>query len=120
MKHIKTLTLVLALAAAPAAFAASSMDNMDMKSMGDMDMKSSAPSQQMPHPIAAEIKKIDGTAGKVTLKHGAIDNLGMPAMTMAFPVKDRTSLKDFKEGDAVQVTFEKVKGKPTVVEMHRQ
>lgn len=32
----------------------------------------------------------------------------------------RTVGKPFKEGDAVQVTFEKVKGKPTVVEMHRQ
>lgn len=120
MKHLKIATLVLALVAVPAAFAASSMDNMDMKSMGNMDMKSSAPSQQAPHPVAAQIMKIDGTAGKVTLKHGAIDNLGMPAMTMAFPVKDRAWLKDFKEGDAVQVTFDKVKGKPTVVEMTRQ
>jgi Cu/Ag efflux protein CusF len=120
MKHIKTFTLVLALTAAPVAFAATPMENMDMKSMGGMDMKSSAPSKQMPHPVAAEIMKIDAQAGKVTLKHGAIDNLGMPAMTMAFPVKNRAALKDFKEGDAVQVTFDKVKGKPTVVDMHRQ
>ncbi len=119
MKHIKTLTLIAALAAAPAAFAATSMDGMDMKSMGGMDMKSSAPSQQAPHPVAAEIKKIDAQSGKVTLKHGPIQNLGMAAMTMAFPVKDRASLKDFKEGDSVMVTFDKVEGKPTVVDMHR-
>ena len=31
MKYIKTLALTLALAAAPAAFAAGSMDGMDMK-----------------------------------------------------------------------------------------
>ncbi|CAG2158892.1 copper-binding protein [Cupriavidus numazuensis] len=111
MKHIKTLTLVAALVAAPAAFAATSMEG--------MDMKSSAPSQQAPHPVAAEIKKIDAQSGKVTLKHGPIQNLGMAAMTMAFPVKDRALLKDFKEGDSVMVTFDKVEGKPTVVDMHR-
>jgi Cu/Ag efflux protein CusF len=31
-----------------------------------------------------EIKKIDIEQGKVTLKHGAIENLGMPSMTMVF------------------------------------
>ena len=119
MKHIKTLTLAVALAAAPAAFATTSMEGMDMKSMGNMDMKSSAPAKQTPHPVAAEIKKIDAQAGKVTLKHGPIENLGMSAMTMAFPLKDHASLKDFKEGDSVLATFDKVDGKPTVVDMRR-
>ncbi|MGH8784352.1 MAG: copper-binding protein [Cupriavidus necator] len=116
MKPIKTLALMLAIAAAPTAFAAGSMDGMDMKGM---DMKPSAASQQSPHPVAAEIKKIDAQAGKVTLKHGRIENLGMAAMTMAFPVKDRTILKGFKDGDTVSVTFDKVDGKPTVVDMRR-
>lgn len=117
MKHVKTLTLILALAAAPAAFAAGSMDGMDMKGM---DMKPSAASQQAPQPVAAEIKKIDRKAGKVTLKHGPIENLGMSAMTMAFPVKDRAALKNFKEGESVSVTFDKVNDKPTVVDMQRK
>lgn len=112
MKLFKTLSLVLALATAPAAFAAPPMDG--------MDMKPSAASQQAPHPVAAEIKKIDAKAGKVTLKHGPIENLSMSAMTMAFPVKDRASLKDFKEGDSVSVTFDKVDDKPTVVDMRRK
>lgn len=117
MKYIKTLALTLALAAAPAAFAAGSMDGMDMKGM---DMKPSAASQQAPQPVAAEVKKIDAKSGKVTLKHGPIENLGMSAMTMAFPVKDRASLKNFKEGETVSVTFDKVDGKPTVVDMQRR
>ena len=119
MKHIKNLALLVAFAAAPAAFAATAMEGMDMKSMGGMDMKSSAPTQHAPHPVAAEIKKIDLQSGKVTLKHGPIENLGMSAMTMAFPVKDRAALKDFKEGDAVLATFDKVEGKPTVVDLRR-
>ncbi|KAI3592056.1 hypothetical protein D9X30_2941 (plasmid) [Cupriavidus sp. U2] len=117
MKHVKVLALTLALAAAPTAFAAGSMDGMDMKST---DMKPSAASQQAPHPVAAEVKNIDAKAGKVTLKHGPIENLGMPAMVMAFPVKDRASLKNFKDGDAVSVTFDKVNGAPTVVDMQRR
>lgn len=117
MKHFKTLAFVLALAGTPAAFAAGSMDGMDMKGM---DMKPSATSQRAPHPVAAEIKKIDPQAGKVTLKHGPIENLGMPAMTMAFPVKDRASLKNFKEGESISVTFDRVDGKPTVVDMQRK
>ncbi|RDK07491.1 copper-binding protein [Cupriavidus lacunae] len=112
MTSIKTLALFLAFATTPAAFAAGSMDG--------MNMKAPALSQQAPQPVAAEIRKIDAQTGKVTLKHGPITNLGMGPMTMAFPVKDRASLKDFKEGEAVSVTFDNVDGKPTVVEMRRK
>ncbi len=116
MKSVKTLACLLALAATsaatPLAFAAGAMDG--------MDMKPSAASQPAPRPVPAEIRKIDAQAGKVTLKHGPIENLGMSAMTMAFPVKDPASLKNFKEGEAVSVTFDNVDGKPTVVEMRRK
>ncbi len=110
MKYANALSIVLALAA-PAAFAAGSMDS--------MDMKPATQSQQAPHPVAAEVKKIDQKAGKVTLKHEAIENLGMDAMTMAFPVKNRAVLKNFKVGDTVSVTFDNVNGKATVVDMRR-
>ncbi|WP_029044615.1 copper-binding protein [Cupriavidus sp. amp6] len=112
MKRVKTLAIVLALAATPAAFAAGSMDG--------MDMKPSAGSKQAPRPVAAEIKKIDMKAGKVTLRHDPIENLGMSAMTMAFPVKDRASLQHFREGESVWATFDNVDGKPTVVGMQRK
>lgn len=112
MSHIKTFTIVLALAAAPAAFSAGSMDGMDMKPAGQ--------AKQAPKPVAAQIRKIDIDSGQVTLRHGAIDNLGMGAMTMSFTVKDKASLKNFKEGDAVLATFDMVDGKPTVMEMRHR
>ena len=112
MTTLKTLAAVLAIAAAPIAFAAGAMDGMDMKAPSS--------SSQAAHPVPAEIRKIDAQAGKVTLKHGPIENLGMPAMTMAFPVKDRASLSRFKEGDAVLVTFGKIGGSPTVLDMQRK
>ncbi len=109
---IKTLVAVLAFAAAPIAFAAGAMEG--------MDMKAPSASSQAARPVPAEIRKIDAQAGKVTLKHGPIENLGMPAMTMAFPVKDRASLSRFKEGDAVSVTFGKIDGSPAVLDMQRK
>lgn len=111
MTPLKTLVIALAIGVAPAAFAAGSMES--------MDMKAPATSQAAARPVAAEIKKIDVQAGKVTLKHGPIEHLAMPAMTMAFPVKDRASLGNFKERDTVSVVFDTVGGQPTVVDMRR-
>ena len=39
-----------------------------------------------------EIRKVDKSSGKVTIKHGPLKNLDMPAMTMVFQVKDATML----------------------------
>ncbi|MEN9395588.1 MAG: hypothetical protein RLZ81_118 [Pseudomonadota bacterium] len=48
-----------------------------------------------------QILKIDLEAGKVTIKHGDIRNVGMPPMTMVFPVKDKAMLDGLKSGDKV-------------------
>jgi len=55
--------------------------------------------------IKGEVKKIDESAGKVTLKHGPAKSLGMDEpMTMVYRVKDPAMLKQVKVGD--KVTFE--------------
>lgn len=59
---------------------------------------------------AGEIKKIDKNAGKITLKHGPIQNLGMSNMTMVFRVKDPAMLEKLKAGDKVKFAAEKVNG----------
>lgn len=115
MKHASALAFTLALVTSPLALAATPMEGMDMKPAAQASQ-----SNQAPKPVAAEIRKIYPDMGKVTLKHGAIDNLGMGAMTMTFAVKDKASLKDFNEGDKVSAVFDTVNGQPTVVEMHRQ
>ena len=58
----------------------------------------------------AEVRKVDKSAGKITLKHGEIKNLDMPPMTMVFQVKDKAALDTVKEGDKVKFTAERVKG----------
>jgi Cu(I)/Ag(I) efflux system protein CusF len=59
--------------------------------------------------VNGEVKKVDETAKKITLKHGAIKNLGMEedGMTMVFRVQDPAMLKQVKVGDKVQFTAER-------------
>jgi Cu/Ag efflux protein CusF len=61
-----------------------------------------------------EIKKVDKEAGKLTIKHGELKNLGMPGMTMVFKAKDAAMLDKVKEGDKVRFVAEKVGGALTV------
>jgi Cu/Ag efflux protein CusF len=61
-----------------------------------------------------EVKKVDREARKLTIKHGEIASLGMPPMTMVFPVTDEKSLETLKAGDKVRFSAEKIKGTITV------
>ena len=49
-----------------------------------------------------EIRRVDKSAGKVTLKHGEIRNLDMPPMTMVFAVPDKALLEPLQAGDKVR------------------
>lgn len=60
-----------------------------------------APAAQSASKIDGEVRKVDKGAGKLTIKHGEIKAMGMPAMTMMFPVKDKALLDRVKEGDKV-------------------
>ncbi len=71
-------------------------------------------------PADGEVKKIDKAQGKVTLKHGEIKNLDMPAMTMVFRVKDAKMLDGLAEGAKVKFAAEKIDGQYTVTDMKRQ
>ena len=66
-----------------------------------------------------EVRKVDRDAGKVTIRHGELRNLDMPAMTMVFRVKDPAMLAELKEGDRIRFTAEKVDGNFTVTELQR-
>ena len=68
----------------------------------------------------AEIRKVDPASGMVTLKHGALGNVGMPPMTMAFKARDAAMLKQVHEGDKVKVRVENVGGTMTIVTMQKQ
>lgn len=61
-----------------------------------------------------EVRKVDKRAGKVTIRHGEIRNLEMPAMTMVFTAKDPAMLDALKEGDKIKFTADNVNGVLTV------
>lgn len=62
-----------------------------------------------------EVKKVDKEAGKVTIKHGPLENLGMPAMTMVFRVKEAAMLDALKAGDKINFLADKLNGAFTVM-----
>lgn len=61
-----------------------------------------------------EVRKVDKDAQKLTLRHGPIDNLGMPGMTMVFQVQDPAVLDRVKAGDKVRFAADKIGGTFTV------
>jgi len=70
--------------------------------------------------VQGEVRKIDEAAGKVTLKHGPIKNLGMDiGMTMTFRVTDPAMLKQVKVGDKVEFEAEQAASGYTVTKMQK-
>ena len=64
-----------------------------------------------------EVRKVDKDAQKITIKHGPIDNLGMPAMTMVFRVKDPALLEKVKAGDRILFAADRINGAYTVTQI---
>ncbi|HEY0845075.1 MAG TPA: copper-binding protein [Noviherbaspirillum sp.] len=102
MRHITAITcLAAALSLSPFALAAS-------------DQPGAAAAAALSD---GEIRKVDKSAGKITIKHGPIANLEMPNMTMVFRAKDPAMLEQVKAGDKVKFAAEKVNGVFTVTQI---
>ena len=69
--------------------------------------------------VDAEVRRIDPEGARVTLKHGEIKSLDMPAMTMAFRVRDRALLQGLAVGDRVRVQVLRESGQYVVVALQR-
>jgi Cu/Ag efflux protein CusF len=81
---MKSLVLTAALALAGAAFA-----------------------QNSPEMTEGEVRKVDKSAIKLTIRHGEIKNLDMPPMTMVFQVREAAWLDKVKPGDRIRFRAEK-------------
>lgn len=66
---------------------------------------------------AGEVRKVDTTQGKVTIRHEALSNLDMPAMTMVFRADKPELLKDLKAGDRIRFRAESVAGAMVVTQI---
>ncbi|NIA53058.1 copper-binding protein [Massilia sp. TW-1] len=77
-----------------------------------------SPSQADPDALTeGAIQKVDKDTGKLTIKHGPLNNLDMPAMTMAFKVQDPAVLDQAKVGEQVRFRVERVNGSLTITKL---
>lgn len=67
--------------------------------------------------INGQVKKVDESAGKMTIKHDAITNLDMGAMTMVFKANDPAMLKTVRPGEKIKFSADKVNGQLTVMKV---
>ncbi|MCM2310189.1 MAG: copper-binding protein [Steroidobacteraceae bacterium] len=113
-----TLILILALASGPAA-AEPATDTTGPHLRDHPAAQAAVPVDAAAPATAGEVRKVDVAAQKITIKHGAIENLGMSAMTMVFRVSDPAMLTAVKAGDQVKMTVERVNGVLTIVALQR-
>lgn len=57
-----------------------------------------------------EVRKVDKSASKITIRHGEIKHLDMPGMTMVFQVTNSAELDAVKPGDKVRFKAERGNG----------
>ena len=70
-------------------------------------------------PTKGEVRKIDASAGKITLRHEPIKHLDMNSMTMVFRVTDPAMLEKVKVGDKVTFEADRVNGALTVTRIEK-
>lgn len=107
MKIITTLTLLATLASPAIA-----QQKADDHSAHHPEVAASAADM-----TDGEVRKVDKNAKKLTIKHGEIKNLGMPAMTMVYQVKDAALLERVKAGDKVRFRAVNEAGKYVVTDL---
>jgi Cu(I)/Ag(I) efflux system periplasmic protein CusF len=83
-----------------------------------LGLSGAALSQAAPK-VAGKVTKVDASAGKITIDHGPIPNLEMPAMTMVFKAGEDSMLKAVKAGDRVTFTADKINGQYTVTKIDK-
>lgn len=86
-----------------------------IRALGGLTLGLSLVLSAQAQPVDGEVKKIDQNAGKITLKHGPIQNLDMPAMQMVFRVADPALLQKLQVGDKVTFEADKIGGHFTVI-----
>ena len=69
--------------------------------------EASAKASEQPALAEGEVRKVDKAAKKLTIRHGPLANLDMPAMTMVFHVQDPAMLDTVKGGDKIRFVAEK-------------
>jgi len=70
--------------------------------------KQPTPAKATTYSTVGIVKKVDVSAGVVTLSHEPVKGLNWPAMTMGFKVADKASFSKLVEGKKVAVEFKQI------------
>ena len=114
---VATLIIILSLAAAPAL-----MVVVGAILAGPALWRAAMPATAVAREalIEGQVMEIDASAGKVTLKHGPIEKLGMEqGMTMVFMAQDSAMLEAIKAGDRVEFDADQIDGEFTVTNIKK-
>lgn len=66
-----------------------------------------------------EVRRVDRAQGRLTLRHGPIESLNMPPMTMVFWVQDPAWLEGLQPGDNIRFQAERINGAYTVTRLEK-
>jgi Cu(I)/Ag(I) efflux system periplasmic protein CusF len=87
---------------------------------GALSLQSVPPAVAQSAPMVdGEVTKVDPSGKKLTIRHGPLTNLDMPAMTMVFDLQDPAIAQSVKPGDKVRFSADRVKGRITVLELEK-
>jgi Cu(I)/Ag(I) efflux system periplasmic protein CusF len=71
--------------------------------------------------VDGEVKKVDPSAGKLTIKHGAIKSMHMDeGMTHVWRAQDPAMLKDLKAGAKIRFEPANINGQFTVMRLEKR
>ncbi len=66
------------------------------------------------------VTNLDRKSNVVTINHGPLENINMPAMEMGYAVAKPSMMKGLRKGTKIHFVVEQVNGKYIVTEMMKQ
>jgi Cu(I)/Ag(I) efflux system protein CusF len=70
---------------------------------------------QTPQPVEGEVTRINKDTQKMSIRHGPLPHLDMPAMNMVYAVRDPALLDKVKVGSKITFVADKIDGTFTVL-----
>lgn len=121
-----SIAVSLTLGMATAVYAADDI-KMDMNAAAGMKMDMGANADTAKPPASMDtaladgvVQTVDRQTGMVTIEHGELKNVGMPAMTMAYKAKDAAMVTQAKEGEKVKFRLENLNGTYTITTLKKR
>jgi Cu(I)/Ag(I) efflux system protein CusF len=70
---------------------------------------------EKPQPVDGEVTRINKDTNKISIRHGPLPHLDMPAMNMVYAVKDPALLDKVRVGSKITFVADKIDGTFTVL-----